>query len=101
MADNGWVNGVCYAEPGLPKLLLLSLERVGVMETPEYAYREYISGGTLRCDTMIFVEKSTRYPEVDPWFYADCVCSIGTTCSGLLWDFSHPLKVEDALGLPG
>ncbi|PAN19011.2 hypothetical protein PAHAL_3G241300 [Panicum hallii] len=68
MADNGWVNGVCYAEPGLPKLLLLSLERVGVMETPEYAYREYISGGTLRCDTMIFVERSPRYPEVDPWF---------------------------------
>ncbi|PVH36174.1 hypothetical protein PAHAL_6G014100 [Panicum hallii] len=68
MADNGWVNGVCYAEPGLPKLLLLSLERVGVMETPEYAYREYISGGTLRCDTMIFVERSTRYPDVDPWF---------------------------------
>jgi hypothetical protein len=38
------------------------------METPEYAFREYISGSTLRCDTMIFVERSTRYPDVDPWF---------------------------------
>ncbi|PVH62638.1 hypothetical protein PAHAL_3G349900 [Panicum hallii] len=68
MADNGWVNGICHAEPGLPKLLLLSLERVGVMEPPEYAYREYISGGTLRCDMMVFVERSTRYTDVDPWF---------------------------------
>ncbi|PUZ39479.1 hypothetical protein GQ55_9G314500 [Panicum hallii var. hallii] len=50
MAGNGWVNGICHAEPGLPKLLLLSLER------------------TLRCDMMVFVEKSTRYPDVDPWF---------------------------------
>jgi hypothetical protein len=68
MADNGWVNGICHAEPGLPKLLMLSLERVGVMEPPEYAYREYTSGGTLRCDMMVFVEKSTRYPDMDPRF---------------------------------
>jgi Lhr-like helicase len=26
------------------------------------------------------------------------VCSTGTTFSGLLWDFSHPLREEDALG---
>jgi hypothetical protein len=68
MADNGWVDGVCHAEPGLPKLLILSLERIGVMEPPEYAYREYTSKGTLRCDMMVFVGKSTRYPDVDPWF---------------------------------
>ena len=52
----------------LPKLLLLSLERVGVVDPPEYVYREYDSRGTLRCDMMIFVGKSTRYPDVDPWF---------------------------------
>jgi hypothetical protein len=68
MADNGWIDGVCHAEPGLPKLLILSLERIGVMEPPEYAYREYTSKGILRCDMMIFVGKSTRYPDVDPWF---------------------------------
>ncbi|PVH66098.1 hypothetical protein PAHAL_1G148200 [Panicum hallii] len=68
MASNGWVSGICHAEPGLPKLLLLSLERVGIMEPPEYAYREYIAGGTLRCDMMVFVERSTPYPDVDPWF---------------------------------
>ena len=68
MADNGWSNGICFAEPGLPMLLLLSLERVGVVVPLEYVYREYDSRGTLRCDLMIFVENSTRYPNVDPWF---------------------------------
>jgi hypothetical protein len=68
MADNGWVDGICHAEPGLPKLLILSLERIGVMEPPEYTYREYTSKGTLRCDMMVFVGRSTRYPDVDPWF---------------------------------
>ena len=61
MADNGWSNGICFAEPGLPKLLLLSLEHVGVVDRAEYIYREYDSKGTLRCDLMIFVGKNTRY----------------------------------------
>jgi hypothetical protein len=68
MADNAWVDGICHAEPGLPKLLILSLECIGIMEPPEYAYREYTSKGILRCDMMVFVGKSTRYPDVDPWF---------------------------------
>ena len=68
MADNGWIGGICHAEPGLPKLLILSLERIGVVDPPEYVHREYDSRGTLRCDMMIFVGKSTRYPDVDPWF---------------------------------
>jgi hypothetical protein len=66
MADNGWIDGVCHVEPGLPKLLILSLERIRVMEPPEYAYREYTSKGILRCDMMVFVGKSNRYPDVDP-----------------------------------
>ena len=68
MAGNGWSGGICPAEPGLPKLLLLSQERVGVVDPPEYTYREYDSRGTRRCDIMIFVGKSTRYPDVEPWF---------------------------------
>jgi hypothetical protein len=48
--------------------LLLSLERVGVVDPPEYTYREYNFRGTLRCDLMIFVGKSTLYPDMDPWF---------------------------------
>ena len=66
MADNGWIGGICHAEPGLPKLMILSLERIGVVDPPEFLYREYDSRGTLRCDVMIFVGKSTHYPDVDP-----------------------------------
>ena len=65
MADNGWSGEIYHAEPGLPKLLLLSLERVGVVDPPEYTYREYDSRGTRRCDIMI-LGKSTRYPDVEP-----------------------------------
>ena len=68
MVDNGRSGGICPAEPGLPKLLLLSLERVRVVDPPECVYREYDSRGTLRYDMMIFVGKSTRYPDVEPWF---------------------------------
>jgi hypothetical protein len=68
MADNGWSDGICPAEPGLPKLLLLSVERVGVVDPPEYTYREYNFRGTLRCVLMIFVGKNTLYRDVDPWF---------------------------------
>ena len=68
MADNGWIGGIYFAEPGLPKLLILSLERIGVVDPPEFLYREYDSKGTLRCDLMIFMGKSIRYPDVDPWF---------------------------------
>ena len=53
MADNGWSGGI-------------SLQRIGVVDPPEYVYREYDSGGTLWCDVMISVGKSTRYPDVDP-----------------------------------
>ena len=47
-------------------LLILSLERIGVVYPPEFLYREYDSKCTLRCDLMIFVARSTRYPDVDP-----------------------------------
>ena len=68
MADDEWSGRICPAEPSFPKLLLLSLERLGVVDPPEYVYREFDSRGTLRCDLMIFVGKSTRYPDVAPWF---------------------------------
>ena len=120
MADIGWSGGICHAEPGLPKLLLLSLERVGVVDPPEYIYREYNARGTLRCDMMISWEKApttlTWTPgSSPPLAFASqipterppekpcdaCVWSTSIIFSGLLWDFSHPLKEEDAHGLPG
>jgi hypothetical protein len=118
MANLEWNGGVCPAQPGLPNLLLLSLELVGVRDPPEFVYREYERYGTLRCKVLIFVGRSTLYPNIDPgsspplgfvfktptrrlpgrpcdvyeWF-------IGSISEGLKWDFSHPQEVEDAHGL--
>ena len=68
MADNEWNGGVYPPDPGLPKLLLLSLERIGVASPPEYLYREYELRSTFRCEVMIFVSRSTLYPDVSPWY---------------------------------
>ena len=111
--------GICHVEPSLPKLLILSQERIGVVDPPEYVYQEYDSKGTLRCDLMIFVERSTRYPNVDPWFISTTSFRFPDTyrkaarkalrrlraiykhpSSGLLWDLSRRLKEEGAHGLP-
>jgi hypothetical protein len=68
MATVEWNGGVCPSESGLPNLLLLNLERVGVRDPPEYIYREYERHGTLRCKVMIFVGRSTLYADIEPWF---------------------------------
>jgi hypothetical protein len=68
MANLEWHGGVCPAQLGLPNLLLLSLECVGVRDPPEYVYREYERFGTLRCKVLIFVGRSTLYPDIEPWF---------------------------------
>jgi hypothetical protein len=68
MANLEWNGGVCSIQPGLPNLLLLSLERVGVSDPPEFFYREYERYGTLRCKVLIFVGRSTLYPDIEPWF---------------------------------
>jgi hypothetical protein len=68
MANPGWNGGVCPAEPGLPNLLLLSLERVGVRDPPEFIYRKYERYGTLRRKVLLFVGRSTLYPDIEPRF---------------------------------
>jgi hypothetical protein len=66
MANVEWNGGVCPAQPGLPNLLLLNLERVGVRDPPEFVYREYERYGTLRCKVLIFMGRSTLYPDIEP-----------------------------------
>jgi hypothetical protein len=64
MANMEWNGGVCPTEPGQPNLLLLNLGRVGVRDPPEYIYREYECYGTLRCKVLVFVGRSTLYPDI-------------------------------------
>jgi hypothetical protein len=68
MANLEWNGGVCPVEPGLCNLLLLSLECVGVRDPPEFVYREYERYDTLRCKVLIFVGRSTLYPDIEPRF---------------------------------
>jgi hypothetical protein len=68
MANSEWNGGICPVQPGLPNLLLLNLERVGVRDPPEFVYREYERYDTLRCKLLIFVGRSTLYPDIEPWF---------------------------------
>jgi hypothetical protein len=66
MANLEWRGGVYPAEPGLPNLLLLRLERVDVVDPPKYIYREYEHRGTLRCKVMILMGRSTLYSDIEP-----------------------------------
>jgi hypothetical protein len=118
MANLEWNGGVCPAQPGLPNLLLLSLERVGVRDPPEFVYREYERYGTLRCKVLIFVGRSTLYPDIEPWFisttgfrFADTYPKATRKALRRLrvvyrqhlrqtpMGFSHPQGVEDDHGL--
>jgi hypothetical protein len=62
MANPEWNGGICPVQPGLPNLLLLSLERVGVRDPPEFVYREYERYGTPRCKQLILWEEARFIP---------------------------------------
>jgi hypothetical protein len=118
MANLEWNGGVCPIQPSLPNLLLLSLECVGVRDPLEFVYRVYERYGTLRCKVLIFVGRSTLYPDIEPWFisatgfrFADTYPTAARKALRRLrvvyrqhlrripMGFSHPPAVEDAHGL--
>jgi hypothetical protein len=43
------------------------MDRVGIYECPEYSSREYEDRGTLLCEMIIFVGRSRRFPDIDPF----------------------------------
>jgi hypothetical protein len=88
IANLEWNRGVCLTQPGLTNLLLLSLERVGVRNPPEFIYWEYELYGTLRCKVLIFVGRSTLYRDIEPWF-------ISTT--GFRFQDTYPKAARKAL----
>jgi hypothetical protein len=88
MANPEWNGGICPVQPGLPNLLLLNLERVGVRDPPEFVYREYERYGTLRCKVLIFVGRSTLYPDIEPWF---------VSATGFRFADTYPKAAQKAL----
>src|SRR5688572_837107 len=67
MAEEGWVNSHCLEEPSFPKLLFACMDRLGIYERPEYTSREYEDRGTPRCEMIIYIGRSSRYPDIQPW----------------------------------
>jgi hypothetical protein len=67
MAEERETNSQCLEEPGFPKLLFACMDRVGIYERLEYSSREYEDRGTLRCEMIIFIRRSRRFPDIDPF----------------------------------
>jgi len=67
MAAEGWVTSRCLEDPGFPRLLFACMDRLGIYECPEYTVMEYIDRGTPRCEIIVCVVKSIRYPDIQQW----------------------------------
>jgi hypothetical protein len=68
--------------------LINSLECLGVTEHPRYYSREYEHLGTLRCRVVLFIARSTRYPDIEPW---------RVTATGFQHRDAYPLAIRKAL----
>jgi hypothetical protein len=64
MVEDGWTQGVCQEEPGFARLLINSLERLGITERARYYNREYEQLGTLRCRVVLSVARSNRHTNI-------------------------------------
>jgi hypothetical protein len=84
MAKDGWTQGVCQEEPGFSRLLINSMERLGIIERPRYYNREYEQLGTLRCRVVLSIAKSN----VEPW---------RVTATGFRHRDTYPLALIKAL----
>ena len=88
MAEDGWTQGVCQEEPGFARLLINSLERLGITERPRYYSREYEQLGTLRCRVVLSIARSTCYPNIEPW---------RVTATGFRHRDTYPLALRKTL----
>jgi hypothetical protein len=88
MAEDGWTQGVCQEEPGFARLLINSLERLGITERPRYYSREYEQLGTLRCRMVLSVARSNRHTNIEPWHM---------TATGFRHRDTYPLALRKAL----
>jgi hypothetical protein len=88
MAEDGWTQGVCQEEPGLARLLINSLERLGITEHPRYYIKEYKQLGTLHCRVVLSIARSNCHTNIEPW---------RVTATGFRHRDSYPLALRKAL----
>ena len=59
-----WVSSYCLNTQGFPKILYVTLQKLGVKDCPEYEGREYEKHGTERCEVTIYIGKSEEFPDI-------------------------------------
>jgi hypothetical protein len=59
-----WVSSYCLNTEGFPKILYVTLQRLGIREHPEYEGREYMKHGTERCKVTVYIGKSEEFLDV-------------------------------------
>jgi hypothetical protein len=62
-----WVTTYCLEEDGFLKVLYATTVRLGIMDRPEYAGREYMERGTEACQVSVDIGTSDKFLEVRPW----------------------------------
>lgn len=66
-AEDGWTHHNCLETPGFPRLLFACMDHVGIYDRPKYSFREFEDHGTLRCEMIVYVRRSSRFPDIQPW----------------------------------
>jgi hypothetical protein len=88
MAEDGWTQGVCQEEPGFARLLINSLDRLGITKCPRYYSREYKILSTLHCRVVLSIARSNCYTNIEPW---------SVTATGFRRRDTYPLALRKAL----
>jgi uncharacterized coiled-coil protein SlyX len=79
---------VCQEEPGFARLLINSLERLGITKRPRYYSREYEQLGTLRYRVVLSIARSNIHTNIEPWH---------VTAIGFRHRDTYPLALRKAL----
>ena len=59
-----WVSSYCLNTEGFPRILYVTLQKLGVKDRPEYEGREYEKHDTERCEVTVYIEKSEEFPDI-------------------------------------
>jgi hypothetical protein len=70
------------------RLLINSLERLGITERPRYYSREYEQLGTLHCRVVLSIARSNCHTNIEPW---------RVTSTGFRHRDTYPLALRKAL----
>ena len=59
-----WVSSYCLNIEVFPRILHAPLQKLGVIDHPEYEGHEYEKHGTERCEVTVYIGKSGEFPDI-------------------------------------